>query len=71
MHLFAGLDHLKFAVMHAGAQQGYAYDLGNPKFPETIADPSIRGLNLCNTTTTGLRTRRMCSASRIMWEAII
>jgi len=38
MQLFAGLDQLKFATMHAGAQEGYAYDLGDPEFAEVIEE---------------------------------
>ena len=38
MQLFAGLDHLKFAAMHAGAQEGYAYDLGDPEFLDVIEE---------------------------------
>lgn len=38
VRLFAGLEHLKFVTMAAGAQQGYAYDLGDPEFQETIME---------------------------------
>ena len=38
MQLFAGLDHLKFAAMHAGAQEGNAFDLGDPEFVDVIEE---------------------------------
>ncbi|MBU1682713.1 hypothetical protein KJ742_02085 [Patescibacteria group bacterium] len=44
MQLFAGLDQLKFAAMHAGAQEGYAYDLGDPEFVEKIEELPDRGI---------------------------
>ncbi len=42
--LYDGLDHLKLALMHAGAQEGWAYDLGDPEFLETIEEPSEKGV---------------------------
>ncbi|MEW5805053.1 MAG: leucine-rich repeat domain-containing protein, partial [bacterium] len=44
MQLFDGLDQLKFAAMHAGAQEGYAYDLGDPEFVENIEELPDRGI---------------------------
>jgi Leucine-rich repeat (LRR) protein len=37
--LFAGLDHLKYVSMDAGAQEGYAYELGDPDFIEIMEEP--------------------------------
>jgi|GEM_PF-2386691 len=42
--LFAGLDHLKFAAMRAGAEKGFAYDLGDPRFVEIIEEPPYKGI---------------------------
>ena len=44
VHLFAGLDQLKFAAMHAGAQEGYAYDLGDLEFYEKMEELPSRGI---------------------------
>ena len=42
--LYDGMDHLKLALMHAGAQEGWAYDLGDSEFLETIEEPSEKGV---------------------------
>lgn len=44
--LFDGLDHLKFAAMQAGAEQGLAYELGDPEFLEIIEEPSKMGVEI-------------------------
>ena len=42
--LFDGLDHLQFAAMHAGAQEGLAYDIGDPAYSEIIEEPAENGV---------------------------
>jgi Leucine-rich repeat (LRR) protein len=44
LSLFDGLDHLQFAAMHAGAQIGLAYDIGDPEYVKIIEEPGETGV---------------------------